>query len=380
MSPSINRAVDYFVPQKQVANTAEPHRYQLFVVISFVLASVIAGAQAYGFFISDLPWNDMLWTLGFTLPIQFTLVSALFYLKHTGDFSRAVFMTLAIMFVVLVVVVFFLGGPLRGASAMMLFVPPLFAFLLLGLKAGILWAASTYAVMLAGSMAEIFGFVYPYIDNTPHASVGKLIHLSVSFFSIFFMMVFYEHSSQRYREQLEQLARQDDLTRLPNRSAFYRAIESAIAEYQQSRQPFTLIYIDLDNFKPINDEYGHGVGDEVLKAFARRLRAAVREQDFVCRLGGDEFAVLMHGTMDERIAGFVLGRLDKKMASPINLRNGVSVAVRASTGFAFYPHDAASLEAILHAADERMYGNKRESKLNNQPEQKGPQLQQPLSA
>ena len=362
MNSTLTRVVDYFVPQNQVVSAAQQHRFQLFVLVSFVLSAVILATQGYGFFVSDLPWNDMLWTLGFTVPLQITLIAVLYYMKYSGNFGRAVFVTLAVMFVVLVVVVFFLGGPLRGASAMMLFVPPMFAFLLLGLRPGILWAACTYAVMVAGSIAEISGFVFPYIDNTPHASVGKLIHLSVSFFSIFFMVIFYESSSQRYRTQLEQLARQDDLTQLPNRSAFYQAIESAIAEYQQSRQPFTLIYIDLDNFKPINDDYGHGVGDKVLKAFAGRLSAAVRSQDFVCRLGGDEFAVLIRGSMDDRIANLMLERLNKQMATPVNLRNGVSIEIRASTGMAFYPHDAASLEAILHTADERMYHNKRGNK------------------
>jgi len=365
MNPSLNRAVDFFVPQSLKLDTAQHYRYRLFIIVSILLTGVVVATQAYGFFVSDLPWNDMLWTLGFTLPVQFSLIASLFYLKYTGKFSLAVFVTLAVMFVVLIAVVFALGGPLGGASVMMLFVPPMFAFVLLGLKAGAIWATCTYAVMLAGSIAEISGFVYPYIDNTPNASVGKLIHLSVAFFSIFFMITFYESNSQRYRQQLELLARQDDLTQLPNRSAFYQAIEEAIGRYQRSRSPFTLIYIDLDNFKPINDDYGHGVGDEVLKAFAGRLKAAVRKQDFVCRLGGDEFAVLIRGSMDDRIAKLMLERLDKQMAAPINLRNGMSIEISASTGIAFYPHDAASLEAILHAADERMYVNKRENKASS---------------
>lgn len=362
MSPSFNRVVDYFVPQKLATDAVQHYRIRLFIIASFSLAGVVLAAQSFGFFISELPWGDMLWTLGLTLPVQFALMASLFYLKRTGEFSRAVFLALSVMSLVLVAAVFFLGGPLGGTAVTMLMVPPLFAFVLLGLKAGIIWACCTYALILGGSVAEVLGFVYPYIDNTPHASVGKLIHFSVSFFSVFSLIIFYESSSQSYRRQLEQSLRRDDLTQLPNRSAFYHAAESAIAEYEANRTPFTLIYIDLDNFKPINDDYGHGVGDEVLKAFADRLSAAVREQDFVCRLGGDEFAVLLHRSMDERIAQSVLNRLEKQMSAPVDLRNGISIEIRASTGIAFYPHDAVSLEAILHAADERMYSNKRENK------------------
>lgn len=365
MDPSFNRAVDYFVPQKQAVDAVQHYRIRLFIIASFSLAGVVLAAQSYGFFISELPWRDMLWTLGFTLPVQFALMASLLYLKRTGEFSRAVFLALSVMSLVLVAAVFFLGGPLGGTAVTMLMVPPLFAFVLLGLKAGIIWACCTYALILGGSIAEVLGFVFPYIDNTPHASVGKLIHLSVSFFSVFSLIIFYESSSQRYRRQLEEALRQDDLTQLPNRSAFYHAVELAIAEYDANRAPFTLIYIDLDNFKPINDEHGHGVGDEVLKSFAGRLSAAVRKQDFVCRLGGDEFAVLIHRSMDERIARLVLERLHKKLSLPVDLRNGISIDIRASTGVAYYPHDAASLEAILHAADERMYDNKRENKREN---------------
>ncbi|MFT5034119.1 MAG: diguanylate cyclase (GGDEF)-like protein [Bacteroidia bacterium] len=91
------------------------------------------------------------------------------------------------------------------------------------------------------------------------------------------MVAFYEASSQRYRAQVEQAALQRS-HRQPKRSAFYKVIEAAIGSCQQSQTPFTLIYIDIDNFKPINDEWRYGAGDQVLEAFAGRLRSSVRAQ------------------------------------------------------------------------------------------------------
>ena len=105
--------------------------------------------------------------------------------------------------------------------------------------------------------------------------------------------------------------------------------------------------------------------DIALVEFANLIRKNLRPTDTAVRLGGDEFAVLIRGSMDDRIAKLMLERLDKQMAAPINLRNGMSIEISASTGIAFYPHDAASLEAILHAADERMYVNKRENKASS---------------
>jgi diguanylate cyclase (GGDEF)-like protein len=266
-----------------------------------------------------------------------------------------------VMFFNLIVVVYFLAGPLGGVSVVMIFVVPLFAFVLLGLKPGVVWAALTYAMLMIGGVMEVRGYVFPNIDNTPYASVGKIIHLNVSFFTIFIMVAFYEINGRRYRAQLEEVALNDGLTQLPNRSAFYTVIAAAIEKHQQSQAPFTLIYMDIDNFKRINDKFGHGAGDQVLRAFAGRLKSSVRAQDFVCRLGGDEFAILVEGP-DERVAQLILGRLEGQLKESVGLRNEQCIFVSASTGMAYYPHDATSLEAILHAADERMYLNKRESK------------------
>ena len=359
MGSLFERLVAFFVPEGQATEGEGGYRRQLFVITNLVLIAVMLLTQLYGAFISRLDAVNMAITLAFTVPLQLVLLGSLFYFRRCDRFVVAVRVSLGVMFASLTLVVFFLGGPLGGVAVLMLFVPPLLAFVLLGLRDGLVWAGAAYVLLLAGGIAEILGFRFPYIDNTPHAAVGKMIHLHVSFFSVFLVIAFYEASNQRYRERLEEVARRDDLTNLPNRSAFYKAIEAAIAEYETRRTPFTLIYIDLDNFKPVNDAHGHSAGDQVLRAFAGRLVSSVRKQDFVCRLGGDEFALLLRGTTDTRIAEVVIKRLQKRMQMPVNLRNGQSIAISASTGVAFYPHDAASLEAILHAADERMYENKR---------------------
>ncbi len=362
MTPLLTRVVDYFVPDKLKVEAALNYRPQLFIVASLGLIAVILGVEVYTLLFSALAANDILWTLAFTVPLQLVFIFALLFLRIKGEFSKAVTIVLVALFLTLSCAVYFLGGPLGGIAVLMSLVQPLFAFVLLGFRPGLLWACATYVLLMVGSIMDVAGYQFPYIDNTPHAGVGKIIHLNVAYVSLFVIVTFYEITNQRYRLELQAAAQRDDLTDLPNRSGFYQEVETAIAHFKETRTPFTLLYIDLDNFKQINDQYGHGAGDQVLQAFARRLQASVRRQDFVCRLGGDEFAVLLRDSIDTRIAQLVLDRLEKHMLKAVSLRNGKSIAIEASIGMAFYPHDAASLEEILHAADERMYDSKRKNK------------------
>ncbi|MBB3047462.1 diguanylate cyclase (GGDEF)-like protein [Litorivivens lipolytica] len=365
MKGSLSRAVGHLVPAELAKQKAELHRYQLFVAVNLSLVVVILLAQIYSVLFSGIPSHTYGWTFGFTIPLQIALIVGVLIFRHAKRFVLAVNLSLAVMFITVSVVVGFLGGPLGSISASMMVAPPVFAFVLLGLKPGIIWAVITYAVIFGASLLQISGFEFPNIAQGPMVQVNELVHASVAFGALILMIVFYELNNQRYRKQLVEVARRDDLTLLPNRTAFYRELQGAIDRYEAKRERFSLVYIDLDNFKPVNDEHGHSAGDRVLQAFAGRLRRAVRSQDFVCRLAGDEFAILLHGTVDHRITQLVLDRLQRQLERPINLRNGNTVRLSASTGLALYPDDARTLEEILHAADERMYRNKRSAQTES---------------
>jgi diguanylate cyclase (GGDEF)-like protein len=146
-------------------------------------------------------------------------------------------------------------------------------------------------------------------------------------------------------------ARHDPLTGLPNRLQLHARLTEAVAAGEQ----VSLLLLDLDRFKPVNDTHGHEAGDEVLRVVARRLLAAVRPSDLVARLGGDEFAVLVAESTD---SGLLAERLQALIASPISLGHTV-VTVGASVGRATPPGDGSAPEALLRAADEDMYRVKR---------------------
>lgn len=157
------------------------------------------------------------------------------------------------------------------------------------------------------------------------------------------------------RERLDHLARYDQLTELPNRASFSQALQTACNRAMS--QPSAVLFLDLDGFKPINDTYGHEVGDAALFTLARRLRHSVAEADFVARLGGDEFVIILQDVGDSANAGAVAGRIIDVINQPMDLldhpcRLGVSI------GIALIPTHGQVPDAVLSRADDAMYAAK----------------------
>jgi diguanylate cyclase len=161
-------------------------------------------------------------------------------------------------------------------------------------------------------------------------------------------------SLEKANKQLLSLATEDTLTGIPNRNAFMEHAESAIARCRMSKRPFTIMFMDMDGFKTINDSLGHLSGDKLLQAFSRHLIRSVRRDDVVARLGGDEFVMLLDGMGErdaiERVARGVLGRMQDDFCI-----DGVPLRVTASIGIASYPKDGETVEALLRGADLAMY-------------------------
>ncbi len=152
----------------------------------------------------------------------------------------------------------------------------------------------------------------------------------------------------------------DPLTGLPNRVLLEDRIEQAFRRSRRTGEPFTLIAIDLDGFKDVNDVRGHRAGDLVLKALARRFEAIVREVDTVARVGGDEFVVLSIGTGSDDRASALVGRLRHALRRPFRI-DGTPVEIDGSIGWAVYPDDGATAEDLLALADGQMYATKRDT-------------------
>ncbi len=162
----------------------------------------------------------------------------------------------------------------------------------------------------------------------------------------------------RLVDQITHQALHDQLTGLPNRLKFTDRLRSAIRSASAHDDTVTLFYIDLDGFKPVNDEFGHEVGDQVLTLVGERLTGRVRGTDTVARLGGDEFAVLIDGEPSEEDAHALIGRLTGAFAKPFVV-DGHKLNVGGSIGRAIYPIDAGDADALLRVADAAMFEAKR---------------------
>ena len=161
---------------------------------------------------------------------------------------------------------------------------------------------------------------------------------------------------RRADEKIAHLAHYDALTDLPNRVLFRERIERELRATGRGRQ-FALLYIDVDEFKGINDSLGHHVGDELLKAVAGRLRSCVRETDHVARLGGDEFAVIQTDVVNaDEVAEFV-ARIQEAIRQPYQCL-GHHLSTDASIGIALAPQDGTDLDQLIKNADLAMYGAK----------------------
>ncbi len=156
------------------------------------------------------------------------------------------------------------------------------------------------------------------------------------------------------QEQMQFLAYHDGLTGLPNRGLFLDRLHHALAHAHRSRTLVAVLFIDLDNFKPVNDALGHHVGDRLLQTVAERLTAVVREADTVARLGGDEFTVILESLNDANDAPLIVQKIVDTVSQPMQI-DGQEVLTTASIGVSLYPQDSTDAEDLLRHADTAMY-------------------------
>lgn len=171
--------------------------------------------------------------------------------------------------------------------------------------------------------------------------------------------LFTDISQQKHDEEM--IWRQgnvDALTGLPNRRMFHQNLEQEIKKSQRSGLPFVLMFLDLDDFKEVNDSFGHAMGDLLLKQTAERLKLCVREFDSIARLGGDEFTVILSEVDNLKGADRVIEAILASIAEPFQLKDKQAF-ISVSIGVTLYPNDAADADNLLKNADQAMYAAKK---------------------
>jgi diguanylate cyclase (GGDEF)-like protein len=166
----------------------------------------------------------------------------------------------------------------------------------------------------------------------------------------------------RLFQKTRELSITDEVTPLYNFRFFHQILDRELKLVDRYRSMLSLIFLDLDRFKPINDQFGHLRGSRVLREVGFLLRAAVRETDYPARYGGDEFVVILPQT-DREAAEALAAKLRRLIEEHTFLQEeGINARIGASLGIATYPTEARSKESLIRLADERMYGDKDDRK------------------
>lgn len=226
-------------------------------------------------------------------------------------------------------------------------------------KSGIRSAAAV--PLVRNNQGEGLLLLYSDVRRSFDPGVMELIHRMAR--NIIFALENFEHEEQRQRneERVQYLATHDSLTGLPNRTLFHELLQMTLETASRYQHRFSLLFIDLDRFKLINDTLGHDAGDTLLRTVASRLRQCLRSSDVLARMGGDEFVVLLQNTPRLDRVQVVARKLLRAAIEPVELY-GQDYRVTASIGIAMYPRHGRDAHELLRNADQAMYMAKEEGK------------------
>jgi diguanylate cyclase (GGDEF)-like protein/PAS domain S-box-containing protein len=160
--------------------------------------------------------------------------------------------------------------------------------------------------------------------------------------------------SKNQQQSLEMMAHYDVLTQLPNRTLFADRFKLAIAHSKRNDSLLAVVFLDLDNFKPVNDNYGHEIGDQLLVEIAHRIKANIREEDTASRMGGDEFVLLLSEIQSKQHGEELVSRIHKAISEPYQV-DDITISISASSGITLFPLDNSDADTLLRHADQSMY-------------------------
>ena len=358
---------DHFIPTEfnQSNKLEEAFRFQLLSGLILITIFLLSLFNFHYLFISQFKMPDNAVTLLFTgIPGGFHLL-LLFNLKSQQSSRYFSHLFVASIFLPICLGIFFTGGSLNNSTSYFLNVPVITAFLLIGKSTGIIYAFLSFCFYITIALCEHSGIIIPQtIPLNVYATIEVMLWLFFSGTLVLFSIA-YDHlttqlTKQKQFEQAKQTyyATHDSLTQLANRHKFDQAFTEAFARAKRQKSHIGLYLIDLDGFKPINDQYGHDAGDALLKDIASNINQVLRGDDIAARIGGDEFAIITQApTLTKDDIAQLSKRILHAIEKPLKHLNH-TLKVSASIGIACYPDHGTHPETLMKAADIAMYSCK----------------------
>ncbi len=346
-----SHTLDYVASVAKFALIAVPLGSAVSALISFASLNGFSGA------LSGAGWQNLAvgWLgdlVGVYLIAPLLLTTSRWDLLPTQRRARIEALVLVLGMLTLTRLMMEYVAPLRPAEVVLFILLP-----------GVLWAALRFSVTGASlaiflSALIVMGLaLVSYGGLARSTSLHEVFALQVSLMTMSLggLFVAAALTERRYSEmRLDMLANHDTLTGLPNRSYFQDFLSHTLARAQREKAQVSLLFIDLDRFKHINDTQGHEVGDQVLRIVASRLDGQLRSEDFVARLGGDEFAVILMHKPASQTASRVASKLIQTLAESFKIDQR-RYAIGSSIGISVYPDDATDANTLLRQADLAMY-------------------------
>lgn len=218
-------------------------------------------------------------------------------------------------------------------------------------------------------VARANGWIIPNYTSVSNPTANVLFLMLTLFVTIFISLSYLQTTNDelhvaldREKRLFKNWASQDPLTEIGNRRYFDLQLENAIKKARETEGSFSVLFIDLNGFREINDRFGHDAGDDVLKGIAQRLKGSLQPEDHLARLGGDEFAILVSSLSDKNGLAIALSGIDRALKEPIIIE-GEIYRVSASIGKSIYPENATTPSELLRMADMDMYAQKMADRL-----------------
>ncbi|MEH6563920.1 MAG: GGDEF domain-containing protein [Halopseudomonas sp.] len=227
---------------------------------------------------------------------------------------------------------------------------PIVSYLLLGQRGGF-WMSLTFVT------AAVVAFTVRYMTDEHAMNLLVVANLAFSSLAVLLFSHIYERSRTRNEARLIELAGTDSLTGIANRMRLAKEFPRLRSQAERSGMALSLVVLDLDMFKRVNDEYGHDIGDLALQHAAQLLSSRLRGSDLACRLGGEEFALLLLGAEHQQAAMLADQLRQQLVATPLHLDDAI-LTISFSGGVATLGEDGADLSGLLKVADKRMYAAK----------------------
>ncbi|GAB5452383.1 MAG: hypothetical protein Hals2KO_27110 [Halioglobus sp.] len=357
----ILRFFDQFLPESM---RSTPHDLMRgYILLGFIFNNILISLlTAIGLLvILDLEHNTPI-ALALDSACLIAYLAALLLLKRTENYALCANFILLILTAVIFYGVAITGGYKESPILQLALQIPVMAFLLLGLRDGIFWLGATLLLCLL----SYYGAVYHvgYVQLLQNEGVTQAMYILLQFVLVIIVgavLIVYETLNgllekelQAERSKLEHWASHDDLTGVANRFEFFRRLKAHIQEAGEREQNIGIVYVDLDDFKPVNDTHGHRMGDETLRIIAERLQQVLRLSDTTARLGGDEFGLILPGVRVPGDIEQIMPKLLHCIRQPIQVEDN-EITVRGSCGVAVYPTHSRDYNELCSMADTAMY-------------------------